>query len=307
VTTDLLKLSTEVAAALAAQRPVVALESTIISHGMPWPRNRETALAAEALARAAGVVPATVALLDGRIVVGLNTDELERLATEKGVLKASRRDIAWALSTRKTAATTVSATMLAARAAGIDVFATGGIGGVHRGASETFDISADLTELAATSVCVVCAGAKAILDIPRTLEVLETLGVPVVGFGTSELPAFYSRSSGMTLSLRADTPVEVAAMLRTQRSLGFPQGILVANPVPAQWEIPRATMERWIDAALADLAARAVHGKEVTPFLLARIVELSGGASLETNVKLFHNNVTLACGIAVEMSRRGPS
>jgi pseudouridylate synthase len=299
----LVRLSAEVRDALEAHRPVVAFESTIISHGMPWPRNMETALAAEAIAREEGVVPATVALLDGRMVVGLERAELERLATEKGVLKASRRDLAWALANRKTAATTVSATMIAARRAGVDVFATGGIGGVHRGASETFDVSADMQELAATSVCVVSAGAKAILDLPKTLEVLETLGVPVVGYRTSEFPAFYSRSSGLPLFLRADSPVEIARMLQCQRSLELPQGVLVANPVPAEFEIPRARMDQWIGEAMARLEMQHVQGKEVTPFLLSRIVELSGGASLETNVRLFHHNARLGCRIAVELTR----
>lgn len=266
---------------------------------MPYPRNKETAQAAEAIARAEGVVPATVALLDGKIAVGLENGELERLATEKDVLKVSRRDLAWALAAGKTGATTVSATMIAARRAGIDVFATGGIGGVHRGASDSFDVSADLTELAATSVCVVSAGVKAILDLPKTLEVLETLGVPVVGFQTSEFPAFYSRSSGLPIPLRVGSIAEIVRMLAAQRALGFPQGILVANPVPAEWEIPRLTMDAWIAAALRDLEARRISGKAVTPFLLSRIVELSGGVSLETNVKLFHNNVLLACRIAV--------
>ena len=304
---DFVRLSAEVRDALAARRPVVAFESTIISHGMPWPRNMETALAAEAIARQEGVVPATVALLDGRIAVGLERGELERLATEKGVLKASRRDLAWALANRRTAATTVSATMIAARRAGVDVFATGGIGGVHRGASDSFDISADLQELAATSVCVVSAGAKAILDLPKTLEVLETLGVPVVGFRTSEFPAFYSRGSGLPLYLRADSPAEIAGMLTTQRALGLAQGILVANPVPGEFEIPRARMDEWIGKAMADLEKAHVQGKEVTPFLLSRIVELSGGASLETNVRLFHHNVTLGCRIAVELAASAPS
>jgi pseudouridylate synthase len=297
----MVRLSAEVRDALAAHRPVVAFESTIISHGMPWPRNMETALAAEDIAREEGVVPATVALLDGRIAVGLDRAGLERLATEKGVLKASRRDMAWVLANHRTAATTVSATMIAARHAGVDVFATGGIGGVHRGASESFDISADMQELAATSVCVVSAGAKAILDLPKTLEVLETLGVPVVGFQTSEFPAFYSRGSGLPLFLRADSPAEIARMLVAQRALGLAQGILVANPVPVEFEIPRAKMDEWIGEAMVDLGKRNVRGKEVTPFLLSRIVELSGGASLETNVRLFHNNVRLGCRIAVEL------
>jgi pseudouridine-5'-phosphate glycosidase len=293
-----LRISPEVRDALESGRPVIAFESTIISHGMPYPRNRDTALAAEALARAAGAVPATVAILEGVIAVGLQGGELERLATEKDVLKVSRRDLSWALSARRTGATTVSATMVAAFRAGIDVFATGGIGGVHRGVSESLDISADLTELASTSVCVVSAGAKAILDIPRTLEMLETLGVPVVGYGTDEFPAFYSRTSGLPAPLRADTPEQVAEMLRTQRSLGLPQGVLVANPVPAAQEIPRETMDAWIAQAMAELGRRNITGKGVTPFLLSRIVELSGGASLETNVTLFHHNVRLGCLIA---------
>jgi pseudouridine-5'-phosphate glycosidase len=301
--TDRLRISAEVRDALGSRRPVVAFESTIISHGMPYPRNRDTAMAAEAIARASGAVPATVAVLDGRIAVGLEKGDLERLATETGVLKVSRRDLAWALATGRTGATTVSATMFAAHRAGIDVFATGGIGGVHRGASDSFDISADLTELASTSVCVVSAGAKAILDIPKTLEMLETLGVPVVSFGTPDFPAFYSRSSGLPAPLRVDTPDEVAAMLGVQRSLGLPQGILVALPVPAGQEIPRETMDAWISEATEDLAERGITGKAVTPFLLARIVELSGGASLETNVNLFHNNVRLACKIAAAFEK----
>ena len=293
-----IRLSAEVTAAIAGGRPVVAFESTIISHGMPYPRNVETALAAEAIAREAGVTPATVAVLDGRIAVGLDRSEIERLGTEKGLLKISRRDLSGALAQKKSGATTVSATMIAARMAGIGLFATGGIGGVHRGAAESFDISADLSELACTPVCVVSAGAKAILDLPRTLEVLETLGVPVIGYRTSEFPAFYSRSSGLPLSLRADAPEEIASILSMHRALGLPQGVLVANPIPAEWEIPRARMEEHIARALSDLAARGVRGKEVTPFLLSRIVELTGGDSLETNVHLLHNNVRLACEIA---------
>jgi pseudouridine-5'-phosphate glycosidase len=296
--TGYLSVSAEVREALSAGRAVVAFESTIISHGMPWPRNVETALAAEELARKQGAIPATIALLDGNITVGLSRAQVERLATEKDVVKASRRDLAWALAGKHTSATTVSATMIAARAAGIDVFATGGIGGVHRGSVETSDVSADLTELASTSVIVVSAGAKAILDLPRTLEMLETLGVPVVGYGTSDFPAFYSRSSGLPAPLRVDTPLEVAAMLHAQRALGFPQGILVGNPVPPEHEIPAAVIDTWITQALQDLASRGIRGKAVTPFLLGRIVELSGGASLETNVALFHNNVRVACGIA---------
>jgi len=294
-----LRLAPEVKDAVERGRAVVAFESTIISHGMPYPRNVETALEAETIARGHGVVPATIAILDGVLSVGLTRAQVERLASEKEVLKVSRRDFAWALATGKTGATTVSATMMAAKLAGIDVFATGGIGGVHRGAADTFDVSADLTELASTSVCVVSAGAKAILDIAKTLEVLETLGVPVVGFGTAEFPAFYSRSSGLPTPLRADRVEEIAALLRSQRALGAPQGILVANPVPAEWEIPRTTMDAWIETAMSDLKRRGISGKAVTPFLLGRIVELSAGSSLKTNVKLFHHNVDLACRIAL--------
>ena len=305
--TEFLRIAPEVRDALEARRPVVAFESTIISHGMPYPRNRDTALEAEAAARAAGVVPATVALLDGRIAVGLTGNEIERLSTEKGVLKVSRRDLAWALAGRRAGATTVSATMLAAARAGIDVFATGGIGGVHRGSADTSDVSADLTELAATSVCVVSAGAKAILDIPRTLEVLETLGVPVACWGTPDFPAFYSRSSGSPAPLRVDSAEEVAKMLATQRALGLPQGILVAVPVPEGQEIPRQTVEGWIEKALGEAEKGGVRGKGVTPFLLSRIGELSGGASLESNVSLFHNNVRHGCLIAVACARRAAS
>ena len=301
---DLVCVSPEVQDALQAHRPVVAFESTIISHGMPYPRNRDTALEAEGAARAAGVVPATVALLDGRIRVGLTREEIERLATEKGVLKVSRRDLAWALAGRRAGATTVSATMLAAARAGIDVFATGGIGGVHRGSVETSDISADLTELSQTSVCVVSAGAKAILDIPRTLEVLETLGVPVACWGTAEFPAFYSRSSGSPAPLRVDSAEEVAGMLAAQRELGLTQGILVAVPVPAEQEIPREKVEGWIEKALREVERNGVRGKAVTPFLLSRLGELSGGASLETNVALFHNNVRHGCLIAAACAAR---
>jgi len=298
-----LRVSEEVRDALRSGRAVVAFESTIISHGMPYPKNRDVALGAESLARAAGVVPATVALLDGRICVGLTGDEIERLATEKGVLKVSRRDMAWALAGRRIGATTVSATMLAATRAGIDVFATGGIGGVHRGSVETSDVSADLTELAATSVCVVSAGAKAILDIPRTLEVLETLGVPVACWGTSEFPAFYSRSSGSPAPLRVDSAEEVAGMLRMQRTLGLPQGILVAVPVPKEQEIPSDSVEGWIETALVEAGMKGISGKAVTPFLLSRLGELSGGVSLASNVSLFHNNVRHACLIASAISR----
>ena len=306
---EFLRISPEASDALAGGRAVVAFESTIISHGMPHPLNIETALGAERIAREMGVVPATVGVLDGRIVVGLGRSEIKLLATDRHVLKVSRRDISWALVRGLPGATTVCATMFASHLAGIDVFATGGIGGVHRGAAggpsgtATFDVSADLGELGRTPVCVVSAGAKAVLDLPATLEVLETEGVPVVGYRTREFPAFWSRSSGLTLGLTVDSAAEVARMVMVHRSLGLPQGVLVVNPVPADYEIPRAEMEAHVEEAVRDLAARRISGKEVTPFLLSRIGELTGGRSLQTNVRLFHHNVRLACEIATELAR----
>jgi pseudouridine-5'-phosphate glycosidase len=305
---EFLRVSPEAADALAGGRAVVAFESTIISHGMPHPLNIETALGAERIAREMGVVPATVGVLDGRIVVGLGRSEIKLLATEKGVLKVSRRDISWALARGLPGATTVCATMFAANLAGIGVFATGGIGGVHRGARgglgpATFDVSADLGELGRTPVCVVSAGAKAVLDLAATLEVLETAGVPVVGFRTREFPAFWSRSSGLPLGLSVDSAAEVARMIAVHRALGLRQGILVANPVPAEHEIPRAEMEPHVELAVQEAAARKISGKEVTPFLLGRIGELTGGRALETNVRLFHHNVRLACEIATELAK----
>jgi pseudouridine-5'-phosphate glycosidase len=302
---EYLSVSDEVAGALAAGGPVVAFESTIISHGMPYPANVRTALEAEEVARQLGAVPATIAVLDGRIKVGLTEAEVERLAREKGILKVSRRDLAFALTRGLPGATTVSATMLAARMAGISVFATGGIGGVHRGVGESLDISADLLELSQSSVLVVSAGAKAILDLPKTLEVLETLGVPVVGFQTSEFPAFYSRASGIPLRLRVESAEEAAGLFSGQRRLGFAQGVLLANPVPAEWEIPAAQVNQYIARAVDELEERGIRGQEVTPFLLSRIGELSGGRSLETNIKLFHNNVRLACEVAAALCRAG--
>lgn len=296
-----LAVSEEVRDALAAHWPVVALESTIISHGMPYPKNVENALALEDITRSLGAIPATVAILGGKLAVGLTREEIERLGTAQGVWKASRRDLAAALALGKDGATTVSATMIGARLAGISVFATGGIGGVHRGVGESLDISADLTELARSGVCVVSAGAKAILDLPKTLEVLETLGVPVIGFGTDEFPAFYSRSSGLPAGLRADTAAEVASIIRVQRALGLEQGILVANPVPAEHEILREEIDALIARALEEMGARGIRGKAVTPFLLSRLVELSGGRSLETNRRLVENNVRLGSAIAREL------
>lgn len=295
---DHLVLSEEVRAAIAAGAPVLALESTIIAHGLPRPRNVEVALQAEAEARALGVVPATVGLFDGRLCVGLEASQIEALGAAEGALKVSRRDLAAALASRRLGATTVSGTMLAAQRAGIRVFATGGIGGVHRGGEQSMDVSADLLELARTPLVVISAGAKAILDLPRTLEVLETHGVPVVGYGADEFPAFYSRSSGLALELRADTPEEVARLYRAQRALDLEQAILVANPIPAASEIPRAQIEAFVAGALEEAARQGITGKRVTPFLLSRVLSLSGGRSLEANVALLLNNVRLGCAVA---------
>jgi pseudouridylate synthase len=277
---------------------VVALESTIISHGLPAPLNLETARQLEAELRAGGAVPATVALMDGRIRVGLSGEDLDRLAGEEKVAKVSRADLPAVLAAGAIGATTVAATMICAALAGIRVFATGGIGGVHRGAAESFDVSADLQELGRTPVAVVCAGAKAILDLPKTLEVLETLGVPVIGYGCDSLPAFYSRDSGLAVPLRCDTAAEIAQVMAAKWELGLGGGLVIANPIPAEQEIPAAEVAAWIDAALAEAGRQGIRGKEVTPFLLARLEALSGGASLEANVALVLNNARLAAAIA---------
>jgi pseudouridylate synthase len=292
----------EVAAARAAGRPLVALESTIITHGMPWPANVETARAVEDEVRAAGAVPATIAVTGGAIHVGLEPAALERLAQAEGVAKLSRADLAVALARGETGATTVAATMICAHLAGIEVFATGGIGGVHRGAEASFDISADLQELAATPVTVVASGAKAILDLPKTLEVLETLGVPVIAFGQDAFPAFWSRDSGLPAPLRMDRPEEVAAAARMRRRLGLPGGQLVANPIPEADEIPRDVLAPVIEDALAAAAAEGVAAKAVTPWLLARIVAATGGASLKANVALVRANARLAARIAAALA-----
>jgi pseudouridylate synthase len=293
-----LSVSPEVAEALAAGRPVVALESTIISHGFPWPRNLEMAQAVESEVRSAGAVPATVAVIDGRLRVGLDAAALERLATGRQVAKLSRADLAACIAARGTGATTVAATMIAARLAGIAVFATGGIGGVHRGAAESFDISADLGELSRTAVTVVAAGAKAILDLPRTLEVLETLGVPVIAFGQDAFPAFWSRDSGLPAPLRMDSPSEIAAAHLARAALGLDGGQLVANPIPAEAEIPLDTLGPVIARAEAEARDRGIAAKAVTPFLLGRIAELTEGRSITANVALVLNNARLAAGIA---------
>lgn len=303
ISTKLLDISAEVADALAAGRPVVALESTIITHGMPWPDNSSMAGAVEDIVRDEGVVPATIAVMEGRLRVGLSGDERHALAQAEGVMKLSRADLGFALAMGRTGGTTVAATMIGAHLAGINVFATGGIGGVHKGAEKSFDISADLDELASTPVIVVSAGAKAILDIEKTLEVLETRGVPVVGFETDIMPAFWSRHSPYPAPLRLDTPEDIARFQMTREVLGITGGMLVANPLPAEDEIPADEMAGYIAAAQAEASAKGVTGKAVTPFLLSHIEQLTGGRSLATNIALVKNNARLAARIARAMAR----
>ena len=299
-----LDISPEVKAALDEGRPVVALESTIISHGMPYPKNVETALLVEKTIRDNGATPATIAVIGGRLKAGLSHEEIEYLGkTGRGVAKASRRDLPALVARKADGATTVATTMIIAHMAGINIFATGGIGGVHRGAELTMDISADLEELAQTPVMVVCAGAKSILDLGLTLEYLETKGVPVVGYGTEELPAFYTRESGFGVDYRVDSPEELAAMFRAQRELGYKGGMLVTNPIPAEYAMDKKTIDAAIEQALADARAQGIHGKETTPFLLARVVELTGGDSLESNIKLVLNNAKVAAQTAGELCR----
>ncbi|WP_295531112.1 pseudouridine-5'-phosphate glycosidase [uncultured Thioclava sp.] len=293
----------ELRAALDAGQPVVALESTIITHGMPYPQNLQTAQAVEAEVRASGAVPATIALMDGAIHIGLDPDLLERLAQTRDAMKVSRADLAMCLAKRATGATTVAATMICAHLAGIDVFATGGIGGVHRGAEDSFDISADLLELGATPVSVVAAGAKAILDIPKTLEVLETHGVPVIAYGQDDFPAFWSRSSGLPAPLRADSAAEIAASHLMRARLGLPGGQLIANPIPPEAEIAREEIVPVIEAALAEAKSQGIAAKAVTPFLLSRIFELTEGRSLDANIALVLNNARLGAQIAGEIAR----
>lgn len=300
---DLIVYSAEVAQARAESRPIVALESTIITHGMPYPDNLAMAREVETIVRDGGAVPATIAVMDGKLHVGLEDAELEWLAKARDVLKVSRADLAFAMSTGRTGATTVAATMIAAHLAGIAVFATGGIGGVHRGAEESFDISADLEELGLTPVAVVCAGAKAILDVAKTLEVLETRGVPVVTLGQDAFPAFWSRGSDLPSPLRLDTAGEIAAFQHARQALGLGGGMLVANPVPAEDEIPAAEMEGYIAEAIARAEKAAVSGKAVTPYLLGEILKITDGRSLKTNIALVKNNAHLAAELAVALKR----
>lgn len=302
---DLLDVAPEVAQALTDGRAVVALESTIISHGMPYPDNLATARAVEDVVRTAGAVPATIAVVGGRLRVGLDDAALERLARDEAVVKASRRDLPSLVARAATAGTTVAATMYLAHLVGIGVFATGGIGGVHRGAEHTFDVSADLDELASTPVTVICAGAKSILDLPKTLEVLETCGVPVIGYGTDEFPAFFTRTSGLPVDHRVDTPGELAAVVAVHRRLGLRGGVLVTNPIPAADALDPADIGARIADAVADAERAGVTRKEVTPYLLARINELTGGRSLVANIALIRNNADLAGRLAVELAALG--
>ena len=299
-----LDISPKVKKALDEGRPVVALESTIISHGMPYPRNVETALLVEQTIRDCGATPATIAVIGGRLKAGLSRDEIEYLGkTGRGVAKASRRDLPALVARGADGATTVTTTMIIAHMAGIKIFATGGIGGVHRGAEVTMDISADLEELAQTPVMVVCAGAKSILDLGLTLEYLETHGVPVIGYGTDELPAFYTRRSGFGVDYRVDSPAELAAMFRAQRDLGYKGGMLVTNPIPEEYSMDKAVIDKAIDEALAQAKAQGIHGKETTPFLLAKVKELTGGDSLDSNIQLVYNNAALAAKTACELCK----
>ena len=299
-----LDVSPEVAAAVAAGKPVVALESTIISHGMPYPQNVETALKVESIIRENGAVPATIAILGGLLKAGLAPEEIEYLGKQgPKVAKASRRDLAVLCARGADGATTVTTTMMIAHMAGIQIFATGGIGGVHRGAETTMDISADLEELAQTPVMVVCAGAKSILDLGLTLEYLETHGVPVIGYGTKELPAFYTRKSGFAVDYEIDSPAELAAAFRASLDMGLKGGMLVTNPIPEAYSMDPAVINKAIDEAIAQAEAQGIHGKETTPFLLAKVKELTGGDSLDSNIQLVFNNARLAARTAVELCK----
>ena len=297
-----LSYSQEVMDAKEKGLPIVALESTIISHGMPYPQNVQTAREVEQIIRENGAVPATIALIDGKIKIGLSDEELEMFGNAQGVAKASRRDMGYLLATRQVGATTVAATMICAELAGIELFVTGGIGGVHRGAETTMDISADLEELAMTNVAVVCAGAKSILDIGLTLEYLETKGVPVIGYGTDTLPAFYTRDSEFNVNFRADTPEDVAGMMRAKWALGLQGGAVIANPIPQEDALEADFINGIIKKALAEAEEKGIAGKEVTPFLLGKVKELTAGKSLEANIALVKHNALIGAAIAVALN-----
>lgn len=299
-----LDISEEVRSAIENNRPVVALESTIISHGMPYPKNVETALNVEQIIRVQGAIPATIAILNGRLKVGLSHDEIEMLGKAKDVVKASRRDIPFIIAKGLNGATTVASTMILADLAGIRVFATGGIGGVHRGAETSFDISADLIELSQTNVAVICAGAKSILDINLTLEFLETHGVPVVGYQTDELPAFYTSKSGFKVDYRVDSPEELAKAIKAKWDLNLQGGVIVANPIPKAYEMDPKVIEQVISEAVRQQVAAGVKGKESTPFLLAKVKELTGGDSLDSNIQLVYNNAKVGAQLAIALSQQ---
>ena len=299
----MIRISEEVKKALDAGKPVVALESTIISHGMPYPRNVETALRVEQVIRSFGVVPATIGIIDGVGVVGMSPDEIEEFGKRGGIAKVSRRDLPVIYAKKMWGATTVATTMILAAQAGIEVFVTGGIGGVHRGAEKTMDISADLQELAKTNVTVVCAGAKAILDLPLTLEYLETMGVPVLGYKTEELPAFYSSHSGLKVDYKVENAQEMARIIKEKRDNGLTGGILLTNPIPEKYEMKKEVIDKAIETALIEMEKKGIKGKECTPFLLKTIVELTGGDSLESNIELVLNNAAVGSQVAIEYAK----
>ena len=296
-----LRISDEVQSALNENKPIVTLESTIISHGMPYPQNYNTAKEVENTVRENGAVPATIAILNGLIKIGLSEDDLQILSNSKDILKASRRDIPVIVSEKMNAATTVSATMICAALAGLKIFATGGIGGVHRNGNQSFDISTDLTELAQTNIAVVSAGVKSILDIGLTMEYLETLGVPVIGYGTDEFPAFYTRQSGFKVNYKLDTPEQIGSMIKTKWELGLNGGVIVANPIPEEYSMDKDKIDTAIEEALKNADKKGIKGKDVTPFLLGEIKNITGGSSLDSNIKLVLNNAELAAKISTSL------
>lgn len=296
-----IRVKEEALQALKENRPVVALESTIISHGMPYPRNVETALEVERIIREHGAVPCTIGIIDGEGVVGMSPEEIEEFGKRKGIAKVSRRDLPIIMAEKKWGATTVATTMILAAAAGIEVFVTGGIGGVHRGAQQTFDISADLQELAKTNVTVVSAGAKAILDLPLTMEVLETLGVPVLGYQTEELPAFYTRKSGLKVDYAIKNTKDAAKIIKAKRDLKLDGGVLITNPIPEKYSMDPEVINKAIDEAVKEMDAQGIKGKDCTPYLLAKIAEITGGSSLDSNIQLVYNNAAVGAEIAKEL------